>query len=463
MLLAQGQRLALRQLGGSDKHAYLLPIPTHDRASDTRFSLLTDHMIDGHDGLEVLFCNVYPLQMGNTAAILSMDLNNSGDPSGPTRLACKNAATDSIILPASDQYSQHPFDERKPFSYLQYHLKDIAEHQYIAVVDKSFAPTQGWVIAEFSSFSDAVRNPNVDIRQLFEKDIVIDFPASRTLVTDIQMPALASSLLAYNLKLQKTSGATSHDDLFTPLVRQHVSDNYESKYFVNAHDVEINVHGAAPYLPPALRTRHDEQGLSLQIWADPTVNEPLRVTVSLDIFGSLGKLWMRYRTLFATFPLFVVALVMRHQFRVYDTTGKLHFYSEATVFILICTAGIFMSFSESLDQSLRTSIPLVLGSLCLLAAYTVRPDLTASPTLSHLASATASHRSNATESIIDFTKNDMLLGSLDYYFWILLPLFGVIAAGLSIALNYTVLGLTYVITVVYTKLKPTVLKGEDAR
>lgn len=44
--------------------------------------------------------------------------------------------------------------------------------------------------------------------------------------------------------------------------------------------------------------------------------------MKVDIPGSLGKLVMRYRVVFAAFPLVIVALVLRKQFMVYDDTGK---------------------------------------------------------------------------------------------------------------------------------------------
>jgi hypothetical protein len=49
-----------------------------------------------------------------------------------------------------------------------------------------------------------------------------------------------------------------------------------------------------------------------------------------------------------------------------------------------------------------------------------------------------SWRSNATESAIDFTKNDLLLGVQDTFFWFLVPLFGLISLGACVAVNYAV-------------------------
>ena len=48
------------------------------------------------------------------------------------------------------------------------------------------------------------------------------------------------------------------------------------------------------------------------------------MALDIDMLGSFGKLYMRYRTVFAAFPLVVVALVLRKQFKVYDATGRFH-------------------------------------------------------------------------------------------------------------------------------------------
>ena len=57
---------------------------------------------------------------------------------------------------------------------------------------------------------------------------------------------------------------------------------------------------------------------------------------------------------------------------------------------------------------------------------------------------------NATESITDYTKNDLLLGSQDPFFWFLIPLFGLVGAGACVAVNYVTLGVVHVLGLVYS-------------
>lgn len=256
-----------------------------------------------------------------------MNMDLSGDTSGSSRLACKNAAADLIRLPASSRESRFPFDKSPPFSYLQYDLEDLAEHQFVAVVDKASERTAGWVIAEFSEPSHSFIRARTGIRRLLRTPMHLTLPVKRPMMLDIKAPKLTSSLLAYQLSIN-SQNCGNKPQLFMPLIRQHITDIYESKYFVNAKEVEINLHGVAPYMPPALRDKDKGTGLSLQIWTDPTCDSPIEITLKLDILGSFGKLWMRYRTLFAAFPLVVVALVLRKQFKIYDETGRstLFFY-----------------------------------------------------------------------------------------------------------------------------------------
>jgi glycosylphosphatidylinositol deacylase len=166
--------------------------------------------------------------------------------------------------------------------------------------------------------------------------------------------------------------------------------------------------------------------------------------LKVDIPGSLGKLYMRYRTVFAAFPLLVVALVLRKQFRVYDETG------------------IFMSFSESLDLCLRQSLPLVLGALTCLSVSLAQ------------ASSAPPHSSstgfwgwggNATETQIDFTKNDLLVGSQDPFFWFMVPLIGLVCVGACVLINYAALAITHMFSILYSLLsvKPAWLRNEDKR
>lgn len=435
-IIGQGERLVLRGLGAIGRpQAHLLPIPPPGSPEGKRFTLLTDLKMDkpGESGkLEVLFCSVFPLQQGQAGIIFLNNMDLSGDSTGSTRLACKSASVDVVQLPASTRSARHPFyleGEREvtPFSYLEYDVEDIAEHQFVAVIDKAISPTSGFVFAEFTDLSQSQRTRHISLRRLVAFGMKLRLPASRPMVTQIKIPSLTSSLLAYNLEVGNQA-CGEEAELFTPLVRQYLSEPYESKFFVNARHAAVSLHGVAPYMPPPLRKRATEDGLSFQFWTDPTCDSTIQVQLSVDILGSLGKLYMRYRTVFAAFPLLIVALVLRKQFRVYDSTG------------------VFISFSESLDMCLRQSIPLMLVSLTVLS---LSMGSSSQPPVS---GASFWHWRNGTSSGIDFHQNDLLVGTQDPFFWFMIPLIGVVCVGVCVMLNFFALTVTYVLGTLWSLL-----------
>lgn len=334
-MTSQGERLVLRELGRPGKPTpYLIPIPP---ASPERkmFTLLTDQSLSerGSSGqIEVLFCSVSstPASHLHETSTTSIDFTSSGGSS--TRLACKNAASDVILLPASRKANRLPFDHywqkdfnvlvgrSPPFSYLQYDLETLAEHQFVAIVDKAEHPMPGWLVAEFPTKSESQIQTSKGLSSLISSGVDISI-ADKPTVSEIKIPSIHSSLLSFHVSISK-SKCPDREDLFQPLLRQYISDPYESKYFVNANEVDVSLHGVAPYMPPPLKVNAERQGLTLQVWSDPTCNSTLDVSMKVDVFGSIGKLWMRYRTVFAAFPLLVVALVLRKQFQVHNLTGQ---------------------------------------------------------------------------------------------------------------------------------------------
>lgn len=422
------ERLVLRTLGQSNRkpNVYLLSVPEGQLAA-RKFSLLTSERLDSpgqHGRLEVLFCRFFPAHGYQSATLFPVNLDLSGDSSDPTRLACKNAASDAIILPASTHHSTHPFgSDQQPFSYLQYNAEALSEHKFIAVVDKANSLSHGWVVAQFNNETELVHRADISLQRLLTAGVSLELTSQRPLTTEINVPVLYSSLLAYKLHIHQKMCAT--EELFRPLVRQYITEVYESKYFVNVKDAEINLHGVAPYMPPPHFTKQATNGLSLQIWTDPTCGSGVDITLNVDILGSLGKLWMRYRIVFAAFPLFIVTLVLRHQFSVYDETG------------------IFVSFAESMDECVRTSLPFTLAALTLLSVLLAGFHGPFSDAVVDTASMSDTGRSNN-------TNYELLLGTQDAFFGFLVPLFGLMCTAICVAVNYVALVLVSFLALLYS-------------
>ncbi|KAK5052751.1 hypothetical protein LTR84_002617 [Exophiala bonariae] len=436
--VAKEDSVTLRQLGVQDQmSAVLLPIPTVNNSTFKQFSLLTNQQIDSHGSFEkseVLFCSAFPLAGGLTSTPLPIQFDLSpGDPSA-TRLACKRPVGDGIQLPASTRASQNAFDSNPPFTFLSYDLRSLQDHQFVAIVDKSTEINPSWVHAEIVSGPESIIESHISLPRLLIRGLNVELPSSRPIVTEVRVPTLRSSLLAYSLEIRQ-HGCGADTELFTPLVRQHIDGPYESKYFVNFKQGDVNLHGIAPFMPPTLDGQEIKTGVAFQIWSDPTCNSSLEIRLRIDPVGSLGKLVVRYRTIFAAFPLLVVAMVLRKQFRVYDNSGA------------------FISFSESLDQSLRLPLPILLLSMTFFA--------TAFTTASSTSIGTSHHMQNNGTSI-NFAQNDLLLGSQDTFFWFLVPLAGLLSIGACVLLNYLVLGLLHLLVIVSSLVSQSYVKVDDS-
>jgi GPI inositol-deacylase len=414
----QSGRVAIRQLGAQDlPSTQLLPVPTVKVHNKKILSVLTDQAMneigDFGERLEILFCSTFPLSSGASNS-LPVQIDQSQGDSSATRLACKRSAGDAILLPASTRTSQDAFDQHVPFTYLQYDAADLQDFQFIALVDKSTEISASWVVAEFADSEAATVVSTASLNRLLLRGDSFELPSKRSLVNDIRIPALHSSLLAYKLQVRQ-HGCGDDVELFTPLVRQHIeSPHHESKFFVNFKSEDVNLHGVSPFMPPSLDGSNPGlDGISFQIWSDPTCNSALEISLHADFPGSFGKLSMRYRTIFAVFPLLVVAMTLRKQFRVYDNSG------------------VFIGFSDALDQSLRLPLPVLLLSMTFFATAFSTAGSVSGPV-------------NGTSNTTDFGKNELLLGSQDSFFWFLVPLAGLVCVGACVALHYLVLALLHI-------------------
>lgn len=424
-MIPQGERLVIRELGQSAKpRAYLMPIPATTGTAGARFTLLTNKHLE-HDQLKVLLCSMFSSTPGQTTPNLPINMDLSGDGSGNTKLACKLAGGDVINLPTSTGESQYPFDQTPPFSYLQYDFGDIYEHQFVAVVDTATSPTPGWAIAEFVDRNVQKLQANTGLTGLMVDGLQVTLAPNRHLVQEITIPAIHSSLLTWKLSFKPQTACSAGEPLFQPILRQYISEPYESKYFVNVKEADIHFHGSAPFMPQALKPG-PHRGLSLQFWSDPTCQDSVEVTLKFDSWGSLGKLVMRYRTIFAAFPLLMVASVLRKQFREYNSRGR------------------FMSFNEGLDIMITQTLPITLVVFSTLAAYFAIVNAVPSSPMSQ------NHKSKGETTKADYARNDLLIGLQDPFFWFLAPLFALVSLGVVVVVNYMVLIVLRVLMGYYT-------------
>lgn len=412
-------RISISRIGlEPSTQATLLPLPRTETAS-ANFRLLSNQGLEsvkGNDKLEVLFCSAFPLQQGHSPTFFPEIVDLSDGSPDSTRLACKMPSKDVIHLPASTRTSKFPFEDHRPFAYLEYDATQFQHYQFAAVLDKANEPTDGWLIAETVSRTDSMIVVDTGLWGLIAHGVNLHLPAGRSLMTEIHIPALHSSLLAYKLAL-RNRGCGDESELFTPLIRQYLSGPYESKYFVNVKEANINLHGIAPFMPSSARGRLFKDGVSFQLLSDPNCNSTMDFQLTVDFRGSLGKLVMRYRTVFAAFPLLVVALVLGKQFRIYNEKG------------------VFITFTEGLDLCIRSSLPVFLLALVFFGIASASGSNFMSPSgrfFNHW-------HVNTTTPTVEYATNDLLLGSQDSFFWFLVPLFGLVSIGAVVAVNYALL------------------------
>lgn len=424
-----GDRLVLDRIGGLPSPvAYLLPVPNEPEPK--RFTLMTDVALQEHGNapLDVLICSLSPSQhTAVPSSHFSTTIDLSGGRDITKTLTCRNAAVDRILLPASTAKSTATFclerDCQTPmFSYLQYEVDDLYDHDFIAVVDKSAKSSSRFAVAEFTNSSSFRHTDDSSLAQLLTVGVTLELEETRPIAVEVKVPSLKSALLAYDLTVSRPQCSASTTSLFQPLVRQYLERPYESRYFVNVEQASVTLHGVAPYMPGAIEPRL-EDGLALQFWSDPSCKGSIQLRLRVNIFASMGKLYMRYRTVFAAFPLLIVALVLRQQFRVYDSTG------------------VFVSFSQALDLALRQSIPLLLLSLTLLS-MSISGAATAATGLLRCKHSTKSAADN-------FHENELLIGTRDPFFWFLVPLIGMVCVGVCVVLHYVSLALTHCGSLVY--------------
>ncbi|KAI1120885.1 PGAP1-like protein-domain-containing protein [Nemania abortiva] len=437
------QRFVLRGLGTTrEPKVYLLPVQLSELPSNRRFTLLSNRELD-HPGenakLEVLLCSVYSSQTGQVSAPFLVDLDLSGKSTTSTRLLCKSAAQDVVALPASTHATNAPFflegeQQIPPFSFLQYDVRNLRDYQFVAIVDKSDAQTTGWIVAEFSNTADSSLSKSISIRRLITTGLRFELPPDRPMVVDVRIPSIQSSLLAYHMEVKEANN--EQKELFRPLVRQYLSRPYESKYFVGATELDISLHGVSPFVPPPLDTSESDEGLGIQLWTDPTQKSTISIKLTVDPVGSLGKLYMRYRTVFASFPQLVVGLVLRKQFRIYDRTGT------------------FISFSESLGNCLRRSLPMLLLSMTFLSLSIGQ----SSPT-----DQVAIWPWPSSISTVDFAQNDLLVGTTDPFFWFLIPLIGIVCVGVCVVMHYIALTLISLLSIFYGWVFAPNIQGEEKK
>ncbi|KAK4055661.1 GPI inositol deacylase [Microbotryomycetes sp. JL201] len=347
--LARGERLVVRESDHEHSRAvYLLPIPTTVTYGSTKaFSLLTSTSIGrAKDQLvEVYACA--EVARDDKAERLCKALF----PRQVTPVPVSPHASVSPILPA-------PVEDGT-MGFVSIDTTELGDARSIAVVVK---PGKRWILAEFSDKEKQVHSVTKSAWQLMLGGFKLEsFPSTSSLVSEIWLPALDSSLLTYKLQVFRSDcHDSSKSSLFAPMVRQYSPLLHESKYFPNVRQASLYTHSSGPYLP-APASPFASWGSRLQFFIDPTctrqgASPDLAVEIKLDLWTTLGNLVMRYRMAAVSFPFALATFVFARQLQAYNTGA-----AEVGV------ADPFMPFGTALSFLSRQALLPLLGLVTLLS------------------------------------------------------------------------------------------------
>ncbi|CAG8453307.1 11184_t:CDS:10 [Funneliformis mosseae] len=395
--LDMGQRIVLNKWNLTSQ-VYLMPIPPVEPVST--FSLLTDQYLSKDPGVEILLCDVMPTEVPDHQnkdehSSLNIDL-----PTAP-RLSCHIASNEVSLLPASRRDLKHPFSGLT-FNYLKLNVSDLGDYQYIAIMFQNKVFMEGFLIGEF--FDE--RLTMMDLNNSSMKDLIIDgihidgFPEHQAMVSILRIPIIDSSLMTYKMSVRRTGCS--------------ISSMYESKFLVNIEYANLNIHGQSPFVTP-VNAPNFRKGLELQFWMDPTCSIPLTIDIEWDLYGSLGKIVMRFQTIIVAFPFIIVIMTLRAQFREYNRGEP------------------FMSFGCGLTLFIRQTFLKFIIMVSVLSIY--QSVSRASKTYSLVDLFPMDYASGDMQKVIkaksSFNVNDTLLGIQDPFFWFLPPLFFLMSIGIT--------------------------------
>ncbi|OZJ02805.1 hypothetical protein BZG36_04273 [Bifiguratus adelaidae] len=364
----------------------IMPIPVV--SNDVEFHLVTDQDSSRRGRLDFLLCS-----------------RHSDD-----AIACKSASEFVDVVPSSAS-ERYPFSG-KYFSFLRLSVGEMKGRDYMVIVDKG-GNQQGFVVAEFSAHERSNFALDQSALSVHRHGLSFSTASSAPIFLNIRIPHLSNQLFAYRLQVQRP-GCQLRDSLFTTLVRQSVPHIHESKFFVGDREIEISFHGEPGFfsvLPPhPTNVKKQNDGLVLQFWSDPKCTAPLQFKLSLDLYGSFGRIVTRYATVIACFPLVIVLLTMGHQIgQFYDT-------------------GVYPEFSDSLVRICQKSLPLfcVFVSVCsIYQSWVYAPRYTA-----------YSHEHSGSQQLAlgssRYSWSNALLGNGDWMMWWLSLLFIYLSLGVVI-------------------------------
>ncbi|KAF9908894.1 GPI inositol deacylase [Linnemannia zychae] len=388
-------------------------VETDSPEAHSTIALLTDHATGQNSRLDVFMCKNYA---------------PSSSLPKPQALSCRGDKLVFLPIPASTESSTMPlftgeYYTAREFRFSQKQVRELVEYPFMVVLDRGRQHAEpGFLLTEYrvkGAHREVIETTTLGLLRAGLKRE--RFPETPALVSTISLPNMDSSLLAYNLKVNRPG---CQGQMFTPLMRQSSWAMHEDKYSVNIagkeSGIDINFHGDLPYFDKI--QLGGNKGIELRFWIDPLCAQPLSLALEVDKYGSLGKVVIRYRMVVLVFTFLVVLLALRAQVRELARTGY------------------FMSFGETLSKLIRSTF---WHFSVLLAAMSVLQHLIPRAAIDigneAISSSQGSPLAGSKLGVAGDRPwwwypgqwfGDALLGDNDAFFWFLAPMFFQVAVGI---------------------------------
>ncbi|KAI9304503.1 PGAP1-like protein-domain-containing protein [Cunninghamella echinulata] len=409
--LLPGQRLILdNEDYGSQRMIFL---PVYEGAD--AFSILTNQVLGKHEAFDLYLCNKLENHI-----------------KGTTRMGCRSVSPSiSTTIPASTTYEKEAHNV-STFMFASITFEEMHDYEFLCIIDRRNA-SPGFLIAEPYDFDTNTRIIDKSIFDIAMNGIQLDLNSA--LYSTIRIPSIDSSMLSYHMNIRASQCSSTH---FAPLLRQSIATMHESKFFVDVgyekQNIGISVHGRTAFSPPSppIRLLHHVQhqnkqryshhleeelnGLTINLWMDPSCNQPVKIEILIDWYGSLGRIGFRNGVMLPTYVFIVVMIVWVNQLRCYFNTG------------------IYPHFGQGMVYCMRTVFPLISVLLTLATIYQGWTDDEVYQLIDNdrllgtwLKQYVAANDDTSGIKPMSIVWNDVLSGRVDLFFW-WLPLFGLIVS-----------------------------------
>lgn len=180
----------------------------------------------------------------------------------------------------------------------------------------------------------------------------ITIPAHRSIVVDIDIPSLHSSLLAYKLDIRYIK---SKNEKFSPLISQSIKSETKWHLDIDSNKIITSIiNGDSPYTP--FIVNDSSAHVKLKIFSDSLSSDQLMdIYLSIDWFQSLKLLVLKYRLSIIGFPLSITLFIILLQFIHYSKYNFYPSYGETMLYLcnykILSSLILFFSLLSSFTSS----------------------------------------------------------------------------------------------------------------